>query len=170
MKAKFSFFSKAILIMALGIFSVTATQAEEIKIGHVSSARIMQEADAVKEADAKIKKEFKKRDKELTAMLEKLKEKAAKYDKEAPLLSKTERAKRQQELVSMDKALKEKRHDFRQDLSQRTNEERAAFGKELEKAIEKVAKEEKLDLIIQDAFYHNPKIDVTDKVLKELNK
>ena len=169
MKTKFTFFVKALPVWVLGLFLMTAAQASGVKIGHVSSAKIMQEATAVKDADAKIKKEFTHRDRDLKAMLDKLKAKAAKLDKDFPILSKTDRIKRKQELMDMEKSLQEKRHAFRQDLAQRTNEERAAFSKQLEKAIKKVAAEEKLDLIIQDAFYHDPKIDVTDKVLKELN-
>ncbi len=169
MKSRMTSIYKTAAIVALGLLSFSGVQAEELRIGHVSSARIMREASAVKSADAKIKKEFSKREKELVAMADRLKAKVAKLEKDMPVLAESDRAKRQGELAELDRELQQKHRAFRQDLAQKRNEESAAFSKQLEKAIKKVVAAEKLDLIVQDALYHNPKIDVTEKVLEELN-
>jgi outer membrane protein len=39
---------------------------------------------------------------------------------------------------------------------------------QINKVIRKMAEAEKYDLILQDAVYRSPRIDVTDKVLKAL--
>ncbi|MEJ1958257.1 MAG: OmpH family outer membrane protein [Nitrosomonadales bacterium] len=36
------------------------------------------------------------------------------------------------------------------------------------KAIQQIAESEKFDLVLQEAVYRNPKIDITDKVIKFL--
>ena len=132
-------------------------------------ARIMRESSIVKTVDAKLKKELSKREKELGAIAEKLKKKAAKLDKDMPVLAESERTTRQRELAELEQEWKQKRQNVRQDMSQRQSEESAAFSKQLNAALKKVADAEKLDIVIQDAAYFNPKIDVTDKVLAELN-
>ncbi|RJX32611.1 MAG: OmpH family outer membrane protein [Oxalobacter sp.] len=169
LKSKIISTTRIIVVLTLGLFSTAVLHAESLRIGHVSSARVMREAVPAKEADAKIKKEFSKREKELMAMSKKLKDKAAKFEKDAPVLTDSDRTKRQKELVEMDQALQQKHKAFRQDLAQRRNEEGAAFGKQLQAAIKKIALAEKLDIIVQDALYYDPKIDVTNKVLEELN-
>ena len=40
----------------------------------------------------------------------------------------------------------------------------------MNKEIDRIAKAEKYDLIVQDAAYINPRVDITDQVLKALNK
>lgn len=162
-------FSKIAAIMAFGVSSLSVAHAEELRIGHVSMNKIMRESQQSKAADAKLKKESSKREKELASMLDKLKKKAAKFEKDAPVLADSERAKRQQELADLDRDLKQKGQAARQELAQMQNEELAAFSKQLEQAVKKVAAAEKLDLIVQDATYVNPKLDVTAKVLEELN-
>jgi len=53
-------------------------------------------------------------------------------------------------------------------LSLRQNEEMAAIYESVNKVIKKVAETDKFDLIVQEAVYFSPKIDITDKVIKAL--
>lgn len=63
-----------------------------------------------------------------------------------------------------------KQRAFREDLMQRRNEELAKVVDRVNKEIDRIAKAEKYDLIVQDAAYINPRVDITDQVLKALNK
>src|SRR3989304_2402719 len=58
--------------------------------------------------------------------------------------------------------------EFREDLNLRKNEELAIVLEHANKAIQAIADAEKYDLILQEAVYRNPKIDITDKVIKQL--
>ena len=60
--------------------------------------------------------------------------------------------------------------EFREDLNQRRNEELAAVVEKANRVIRQIASEEKLDIVIQDAVYANPRIDITDKVIKALDE
>ncbi|NEX59763.1 OmpH family outer membrane protein [Noviherbaspirillum galbum] len=147
------------------------TQAQEgSRIGFVSTERIFREAAPAKAAQAKIEQEFSRRDKELQDMAARLKGMSDKLDKDAALLSEGDRVKRQRELADLDKDFQRKQREFREDLNQRRNEELAVVLERTNKVIKQIAETEKYDIVFQEAVYASPRIDITDKVLKALNK
>lgn len=147
-----------------------AVQAQESKIGFVSTERIFREATPAKAAQAKIEQEFSRRDKELQDMAARLKAMSDKLDKEAAVLPESDRIKRQRELADLDKDFQRKQREFREDLNQRRNEELAIVLEKTNKVIKQIAETEKYDIVFQEAVYASPRIDITDKVLKALNK
>ncbi|WP_245549256.1 OmpH family outer membrane protein [Noviherbaspirillum massiliense] len=147
-----------------------AAQAQESKVGFVSTERIFREAAPAKAATAKIEQEFSKRDKDLQDMAARLKAMADKLDKDAAVLPESERIRRQRELADMDKDFQRKQREFREDLNQRRNEELAIVLERTNKVIKQIAESEKYDIVFQEAVYASPRIDITDKVLKALNK
>ena len=111
-----------------------------------------------------------KREKELQEAAARLKAAAERLDKEAPVLSDSDRNKRQRELAEMDKDFQRKQREFREDLNQRRNEELAVVLERANKVIKQIAEAEKYDIIFQEAVYASPRIDITEKVIKALNK
>ena len=81
-----------------------------------------------------------------------------------------DRLKRQRELTEMDKDFQRRQREFREDLNQRRNEELAVVLERANKVIKQIAESEKYDIVFQEAVYSSPRIDITDKVLKALNK
>ncbi|HEX8614975.1 MAG TPA: OmpH family outer membrane protein, partial [Telluria sp.] len=57
-----------------------------------------------------------------------------------------------------------------EDLMQRKSEERAAIASKAYKLIEQIAEQEKLDIVLQESAWTSPRIDITDKILKQLDK
>jgi len=55
-------------------------------------------------------------------------------------------------------------------LNLRKNEEMKIVLEMANKAIFKIAQDEKYDLILQEAVYRSPRVDITDKVIKALAK
>jgi outer membrane protein len=70
----------------------------------------------------------------------------------------------------MDKDFQRRQREFREDLNQRRNEELAVVLERANKVIKQIAETEKYDIVFQEAVYYSPRIDITDKVLKALNK
>ena len=89
----------AALCVALSV----SAQAQELKIGFVSTERIFRDAAPAKAATAKLEQEFSKREKDLQELGARLKATAEKLDKDAPVLPDGDRLKRQRELTEMDK-------------------------------------------------------------------
>jgi outer membrane protein len=169
-QTKLSVLFKCVALGAISLFCMANTHAQETKIGFVNTERIFREATPAKAAEAKIVQEFSKRDKELQDLAARLKGMSEKLDKEAAVLSESDRVKRQRELADLDKDFQRKQREFREDLNQRRNEELATVLERTNKVIKQIAEAEKYDIVFQDAVTFSPRIDITDKVLKALNK
>lgn len=143
--------------------------AQDARIAAVNSDRILRDSTPAKAAQAKLEAEFSKRDSDLQTMAQRLKAMSDKLDKDNPTLSDADRAKRQRDLAAADTEFQRKQREFREDLNQRRNEELAAVLDRANRVIKQIAETEKYDLIVQEAVYVSPRIDITDKVLKTLN-
>ena len=137
--------------------------AEELKIGYVSAERILRDSVPAKAAEQKLSQEFAKRGKDLQEAA------AEKLDKDSPVLSEAERSKRQHELQDLDREFQRRRREFQEDLNQRKNEEFQNLLERAQRIVRALAEQEKFDLILQDALYVGPHIDITDKVLHALD-
>jgi outer membrane protein len=160
---------KCITLFAAALLPLANAQAQESRIGFVSTERIFREAVPAKAAQTKIEQEFSRRDKELQDMAAKLKSMSEKLDKDAAVLSESDRVKRQRDLADLDKDFQRKQREFREDLNQRRNEELAIVLERTNKVIKQIAEAEKYDIVFQEAVYASPRIDITEKVLKALN-
>ena len=130
---------------------------------------MLRDALPAKAAQAKLEAEFSKREKDLTDLANRLKAASDRLDKDSPTLPETERVRRQRELVDQDRELQRKRREFQEDLSQRKNEELGAVVERANRVIKQIFETEKYDLILQEAVFWSPKVDITDKVIKALN-
>lgn len=162
------FFVKALAASVL-VSASFYVQADELKIGYVNSDRVLRDATPAKAAQAKLEAEFSKRDKEMAEVAGKIKAAGEKLEKDAPTLSESERTRRQRELVDQDREFQRKRREFQEDLTQRKNEELSVVVERANKVIKQIFETEKYDLIIQEAVFAGPRIDITDKVVKALN-
>lgn len=150
-------------------FGAAAAQAQELKIGYVNSERVLRDAAPAKAAQAKLEAEFSKRERELADVAAKLKAASDKLEKEAPTLAEAERTRRQRELVEQDREFQRKRREFQEDLNQRKNEELTGVVERANRVIKQIFETEKYDLILQEAVFAGPRVDITDKVIKALN-
>ena len=98
-----------------------------------------------------------------------LKTASAKFEREAPTMAESQRNARQKTLVDQDREFQRKRREFQEDLNARKNEELQQVLERANRIVKQVAEAEKYDVILQEAVYVNPKLDITDKVIKALN-
>jgi outer membrane protein len=153
------------LAMTLG---ASVAHAQEARIAAVNSDRILRESSAAKAAQTKLEAEFAKRDKDLQDMAQKLKSMSDALDKNGAGMAPADRAEKQRDLSQLDTDFQRKQREFREDLNQRRNEELAAVLDRANKVIKQIAEQQHYDLIVQEAVYVNPRIDITDQVLKAL--
>lgn len=162
---KFWYTSLFLLAAALAAPSAFA---QELKLGFVNTQRILRDAEPAKAAQRKIEGEFSKRDKELQEMAAKLKSLTERIERDTSVMNETERQRRQREFAELEKDFQRKQREFREDLNQRQNDEVQQLIDRANRIIRQIAEAEKYDLILQDAVYWSPKIDITEKVLKAL--
>jgi outer membrane protein len=158
----------ALVAVALMAWAPLA-RAQDMKIGVVNSDRILRDSTPARAAMQKLEAEFSKRDKELQEIGARLKSSAERFEKDAPVMTETDRSRRQRELAEMDREFQRKQREFREDFNQRRNEELQALLERTNRIIRQMAEQEKYDLILQEAVYFNPRIDITERVLKTLN-
>jgi outer membrane protein len=158
-----------VLVAAAAAFAHPVAGAQEVHIGFVNTDRIFREANTAKAAQAKLEQEFSKREKDLNDMGNTLKAASDKYEREAPTLSESQRVQRQKQLVDMDRDFQRKRREFQEDLTARKNEELQQVLERANRVVKQVAEQEHFDVILQEAVYINPKLDITDKVIRALN-
>jgi len=147
---------------------VTQGVAADFRIGVVDTERILRESVPALKAEKKIEKEFSSRDQEIKNISQQIKDIQTFLDKEGLTKSDAERRNKERELDNLNVNLQRLQREFREDLNLRKNEELAVVLGLANKAIQQIAETEKYDLVLQEAVYRNPKIDITDRVIKFL--
>jgi outer membrane protein len=158
------------VLLACALSCGTAAVAQGPRIGFVNTERIFREAKPAKAADARLLQEFSKREKDLQEMAARLRTASERYQTDAPTLPDAERSRRQNELAGMERDLQRRQAEFRDDLNQRRLEEKNAFLERTTNVIKQVADAEKIDIVVQQAVVFSARVDITDKVLKALDK
>lgn len=159
---------KKFIFAGIALLSFSTSVLAESKIGFVNSQKILNDAPQAARAKKKIEKDFEPRDQELQRIAKQLKAMQESIDKNAVTMAETERRTKEREFGELNREFQRKQREFREDLSQRQNEEMAAIFERVNKIIKQLAEAEKYDIIFQEAVYANPRIDITDKVIKAL--
>lgn len=158
----------SLLAGCLLTFAVSAS-AQDFKIGYVNSERLLRDSLPAKAALDKLQAEFSKREKDLNDLGASIKAASDKLDKESPTLSESDRSRRQRDLVEQDREFQRRRRELQDDFNQRKYEEQTALFERANKVIKQIFDKEKYDLIVQEAVFASPRIDITDKVIGALN-
>ncbi len=155
------------VLLATGGLGISADVLAE-KIGFVNTERLLREAPLSVKAQKRLEKEFSGRDQELQKMTKQARDIQAQLDKDGMTMSDADRKAKERDLSNLNQALQRQSREFREDLNQRRNEELGQIQEKARRAIQDIARTEKFDLIVEQAVYFNPKLDITDRVMKEL--
>jgi len=158
---------EAAAVLAL-LLVVTASGAADIKIGYVDVERIRRESAPAERASKQLEKEFAPRAQELQRREAQVKSLQGQLEKDSVTMSENERRSKEQELSRAGVDIQRMQREFREDLNMRRNQELATLFERADKVIKQIADAEKYDLILQEAVYRSPRIDITDRVLKAL--
>ncbi len=150
------------------IVSFSVAYAADFRVGVVNTERILRESVPAVKAEKKIEKEFAARDEEIKQMVKQAKDIQAALEKDSSKAADAEQRSKERELANLNVNLQRLQREFREDLNLRKNEELAQVLARADKAIQAIAEKEKFDLILQEAVYRNPQIDITEKVLQYL--
>ena len=159
---------KKYVFAGIALLSFSAVVMAENKIGFVNSQKILNDAPQAARAKKKIEKDFEKRDQDLQRIAKQLQGMQENLDKNSVTMAESERRTKEREFGDLNRDFQRKQREFREDLSQRQNEEMASIFERVNKIIKQIAEAEKYDIIFQEAVYANPRIDITDKVIKAL--
>jgi outer membrane protein len=138
------------------------------RIALVNLDRLLRESDPAKAAQARLEQEFSKREKDINDADTALKTATDRLQRDLPTLSDSQRQQRQRQLSEMDRDLQRKRGQFQDDLGARKQEELQRILDRANQVVKQIAERDHYDLILQDAVYANPRLDITNKVITAL--
>ena len=142
--------------------------AAELKIGFIDAERINRESAPAEVASKRLEKEFAPRAQELQRRENQIKTLQGQLEKESVTMSETDRRNRESELQRISLDFQRLQREYREDLNLRRNQELQALFERANRVIKAIAESEKFDLIVQEAVYRSPRIDITERVLKAL--
>mgnify|MGYP000951287496 CR=1 FL=1 len=138
------------------------------KVGAINIERVMRDSEPAKRAMKKLEKEFEKRGQDLEKLRQQAQKIQEEIEKNGPTMAEAQRKTKERELADASRDFQRKQRELNEDLNVRRNEELQAVVDRTNKAIRAVAEKEGYDLVLQEAAYINPHVDITDKVIKLL--
>ena len=85
-------------------------------------------------------------------------------------MSESDRRAKEQELSRMSLDFQRMQRSYSEDLNLRRNQELQSLFERANRVIKQIAEAEKFDLILQEAVYRSPRLDITERVLKALSR
>ena len=160
---------KKILIGAmLAMLMPVGASAADTKVGFVNIERLLRDSVPATRASKKLEKEISARELDIQKQLKQFKELQALLEKDNVTMSEADRRNKERDLANLNRDLQRAQREAREDYNNRQNEERVIFQERVNKVIHDMAEREKFDVILFDAIYVSPRIDITDKVLRHL--
>jgi outer membrane protein len=153
----------AILAPAAG--AVAQTQA---KIGFVNVSRLLAEAPQAQAASAALENEFAGRRRDLENQQKDLKTREEKLQKDGAVMAENERRNAEKALRDGQREFSRKQNEFLEDLNVRRNEALGQLQRAVVQEIQTYAKTAGFDIVVADALYASPALDITAQVLAAL--
>ena len=159
--------SLALLALAATSLPAGAAQAQA-KIGVVNIARLLQEAPQAQAASAALESEFAARRRDLENQQKDLKAREDKLAKDGAVMAEAERRNAEKTLRDGQRELARKQNEFLEDLNVRRNEALGQLQRSVLQEVQAYAKSAGLDVVVADALYASPSVDITSQVLSAL--
>jgi outer membrane protein len=157
----------SLLLLAATALPLGAAQAET-KIGVVNVGRLLQESPQAQAASQALEGEFAGRRRDLENQQKDLKAREDKLQKDGAVMAANERANAEKALRDGQRELARKQNEFLEDLNVRRNEALGQLQRTVLQEVQTYAKGAGLDIVVADALYASPSVDITNQVLSAL--
>jgi len=142
----------------------------DTKVGYIDTERLFKDSPMAVKAQKKLEQEFAKRDQEIQRMTKQARDLQNLLEKEDLTLSESEKTRKTRDLANVTRELQRAQRELREDMNQRKQEEFSAIHTRARSLIIDIANKERFDLIIENAVYASPRIDLTDRVMRALEQ
>lgn len=165
---------KSSMIAALFLATLAAgaanAQSANLKIGIVNVAQLLQEAPQAKAVEGKLQEEFGPRQREITAMRQRLQTQTETFQRDAPVMGEAERLNLERQIRDAQRDLQRAENEYVEDLNVRRNEELGNLQRVFIQQVQNYARSAQYDLILTDALYFSQGVDITPQVLAALQR
>ncbi|HZM44689.1 MAG TPA: OmpH family outer membrane protein [Burkholderiales bacterium] len=159
-----------LLVACLLALWVTWSAAQETRIGYIDTRRIENESALSVRALEAMKKEFTPREQQIIEFQKQITADKERFDKERDKLPQAELQSRANALTGMMRKSDQMTLALSEDIERRRREILGKLSSEARAAVKAVAEAGKFDLVLEQATYIRPGMDITDQVLKEMAK
>jgi outer membrane protein len=156
-----------LVTLAIAALPLGAARAQA-KIGVVNVARLLQEAPQAQAASRALESEFAVRRRELESQQKDLRAREEKLSKDGAVMSEGDRRNAEKALRDGQRELARKQNEFLEDLNVRRNEALGQLQRTVLQEVQSYAKSAGLDVVVADALYASPAVDITAQVLAAL--
>ena len=157
----------ALVTIAASALPLGAAQAQ-VKVGVVNVARLLQEAPQAQAASQALENEFAARKRDLQNTERDLKAREDKLQKDGATMAEADRRNQEKTLRDGQRDFARKQNEFMEDLNVRRNEALGQLQRTILAEVQTFAKSAGLDVVISEALYASPAVDVTNQVLAAL--
>ena len=156
-------------VLGLGL-AATTVSAQDLRIGVVNMERILRDSQSAAQASERLNTEGQRRQEEIDALTKRFKQRLERFEQGAPDMTESERVAERRELAEMERDVARRSREARDEFNQRRNEEVLLLQSRAGRVIQQIAEKEKFDLVLYEFFYASPKVDITERVMKELDR
>lgn len=138
-------------VLALGLLLLPGmtAQAQALNVGYTDHERIIAAMPAFQQANQTLQREAQSDEDALRAMFEDYQERAERYQRQQALLSEERRAEREQELLALQQEIQDAEQKSNEKLQQRQIDLYAPIFEQVDDAIQSVAREQGLDIVLR---------------------
>ncbi len=152
------------------LLAAPLAMANDMKIGYVNTERLFRDSALAVKAQKKLEQEFAKREQEVQKLIKQGRDMQTQLEKENLTLSDADKARKERDLANLSREIQRAQREVREDLNQRKNEEFSSVHEKARKTILEIAEKEKYDFVLENVIYASPRIDITERVMKALER
>lgn len=156
-----------LLVLCAALLVALPAAAQPVKIGVVDTQRLERESIRPKRGADVLKREFAAREQAVRDMQGKVLSMKTELDKLVPGSPGFDR--RQREFAESAQQFEQMRRSLLEDVDRRRFEERQRFFTDVKAVIDRIAKAQNFDLILEQTVYSSRAIDITDQVIKAID-
>ena len=158
-------------LLSLSLLSTSALHAQNnLKIGVVNVAQLIEQAPQSKAVNDKLQKEFQTRQSEILALRQRLQTQQETFQRDSPVMGEEERLNLERQIRDGQRELERTQNEYLEDLNIRRNEELGNLQRELLQQVQAYARAQQYDLVVADVLYFSTKVDITAAVLAAIQK
>ena len=139
-------------------------------LAYVDARRLIDEAPQGKAEIKSLEEQFSERSRDLKGRIDEFELRETELKKNAVLMSSDELQQKTTELRDIQRTLQREQQVFNEDYTRSRNQGLAKLEKLISEVIIKIAVDEEIDLVVQNAVYASQGIDLTPRVLEELSR
>ena len=158
-------------LLAVLMFGASAVWAQDIKVGVVNFARLLEEAPQSQASQRVLTEEFSPRERDIRGQEQQLKQIEERLAQGEGFMGEEERQRLEREARDLQRETNRSKSEFNEDLSLRRNEELGKLQRMLIGEVQGYARDQNYDILISEAagvVYASTAVDITDSILEVL--